>query len=540
MKKYYLLLIACLIFFANTLKAQILNDTIFLSYKIENPAFSANLDSLLRLYSVKEEVRKIIPNPEIFKYIIFDSTATEFDSLSLIIAEKNQKTDRIFPNTNIIKQRVDSLNTVIKLEFNEHVNKFICYFTKEKRIQIEILLGLSENYLPIFDKILAEERLPAELKYLPMVQSALFERAISPSGSSGMWQINYKTAKLYDLEISSFVDERRNPRKAINAVVKYFKEMYEVYRDWNLVIAAYHCEPSNINKAIARSGGIRNYWELYNMLPSNKREILPAFYAMVYLNKYYKKHHIKPRKINIITEGDTVQVTEKLHLAQVAEYFKIPYDRIRDLNSIYKTPIIPYFNKPHQLVLPKGYGKRFLAEKQKIYNYRDSLYFSPKPAVVDVSVRRKNTYTSIKNRVKIYYTVKEGDNSKYIASWFNVTKKDIDKWNNINNNMLKVGQKLLIYVPKNLSSEYRKLEEMTFSQKQQLVKSRKTRSSRYARTYINTNDPNYIYYRVRKGDNMWDIAKKFPGVSYKQIMRLNGLSRYSRLKIGQKLRIKKK
>lgn len=539
MKKICLSLIVCLIFVANILKAQTLNNTIFLSYKIENPTFSTNLDSLLRLYSVKKAVRKITPNPDVFKYIIFDASATEFDTLSFTIAEQNKKAIKIFPNENIIKQRIDSLKTIVKLEYNEHVNKFIQYFTKEKRIQIELLLGLSENYLPIFDKILEEERLPAELKYLPMVQSALFQRATSSSGASGMWQINYKTAKLYDLEISSFVDERRNPRKAIYAVVKYLKEMYKVYGDWNLVIAAYHCQPSNINKAIARSGGIRNYWELYDMLPIDKREMLPAFYAMIYLNKYYKNHQIKPRKIEVETVGDTVEITEKLHLAQVAEYFKLPYEQVLEMNPIYKTPIIPHFSKLYKLVLPKGYGKKFLAEKQKIYTYRDSLYFTPKPAVVDVSTRKKNTYTSIRNRVKIFYTVKEGDNSKYISSWFNVTQKDIEKWNNINN-MMKVGQKLLVYVPRNLASEYRKLEEMTFSQKQQLVKSRKTRRNKHARTYINPNDPNYVYYKVRKGDNMWDIARKFPGVSYRQIMRLNNLSKYSRLKIGQKLRIKKK
>lgn len=429
---------------------------------------------------------------------------------------------------------------VIDLSYNKVVRNFIQMYTEKKRNQVEMMLGLSEYYFPIFEETLDKYDLPHELKYLPIIESALNPVARSRVGATGLWQFMYGTGKQLNLEISSFVDERRDPVKSSDAAARYLKQLFDIYGNWHLAIAAYNCGPGNVNRAIRRSGGKTNYWEIYYRLPRETRGYVPAFIAATYVMNYYIEHNLYPQIPQMPTLVDTVMINNYLHFDQVEATLNMKKDELQALNPMYRINVIPATkNKPYPLVLPNEKIMDFIDKDTSVFAYEHNKYF-PSNTLVTPTENSSGYFTpvDVKGKAKVIYTVKSGDNVGYISSWYKVRLNDLKYRNNINRNMIRAGQKLAIYVSEKDKQKYEKVNGMSFTEKQAMVG--KTVKVAQQKAEPQTSDSNYVYYTVKDGDSIWNIAQKYAGISSDEIMRLNKISNEKGLYVGQKLKIKKK
>ncbi len=498
--------------------------------KAELEDFYDDLDSLLNLWYVKTSIQNTSYG------LVVDTFDTESDT---IIPEFDDST---------YEARLKALHSIIPLTYNNVIRRFIELYTVKRRKQVSVMLGLADYYFPIFENELDKNGLPLELKFMPVIESALNPLARSRAGAIGIWQFIYPTAKLYGLKINSYIDERRDPYLSTQAATKMLKELYAMYGDWLLVIAAYNCGPGNVNKAIRRAKGKRNFWDIYYFLPRETRGYVPAFIAALYTFAYAKEHKIPKTKINLPVATDTIMVKNYIHFGQVSELLGISVQALRELNWQYRRDVIPATPAhPYPLRLPLSYVSKYVELEDSVPHYKDSLYFAYKYASNEPVPKRKyygrKSYfydepvpESNKNLKKLYYTVKPGDNLGYIAKWYHVSVKKIKRWNGLRSHFIKAGQKLAIYVPKNQYSHYKKINSMTFAQKQKTIGEGITAPTAQTKT---TKDGKYIYYKVKRGDNFWTIAKKFPGVSNYDIMKLNGIKDERSLRPGQILKIKK-
>ncbi len=432
--------------------------------------------------------------------------------------------------------RLAAINSPMPYTYNTIVKSHIELYTVRRRELVQNMLGLSKYYFPMIEQELDARQMPMELKYLPIIESALNPKAYSRAGASGLWQFMYYTGKQYGLTINSYVDERRDPYKSTVAAINFLDDLYAIYKDWFLVIAAYNCGPGNVNKAIRRSGGHRDFWKIYYHLPRETRGYVPAFIAATYTFMYAKEHQLyaKPNSLPMVT--DTISVSQPLHFKQVAEMLDVNVDYIRSLNPQYRKDLIPA-GDDYALRLALADASNFAAQEDSIYAHKRNTYF------VDGKSTVKPQYTAYtpdtpKNKATVYYTVKSGDAVGLIADWYDVRTSDLRYWNNIRRNIIRVGQRLRVYVPKNKTDYYGRINNMTFAQKQNL--SSKTVTAN-AQPKVNAPmDAGFEYYTVRSGDNLWSIAKRYSGISNKDLMQLNGLSEKSKLWVGQKLKIRPK
>lgn len=429
--------------------------------------------------------------------------------------------------------RLDSIQSGIPLSFNDIVRNYIEMYTVKKRFQVANMLGLAEYYFPIFEEALDAECMPLELKYLPVIESALNPRAFSRAGACGLWQFMYSTGRMYKLEISSFIDERRDPVLSTKAAVKYLKDLYGTYEDWILVIAAYNCGPGNVNKAIRRSGGKKNYWDIYYNLPRETRGYVPAFIAANYVFSYYKEHGIYPLRPNLPMMCDSIMVEDAVHFEQIAAKLDISVEQLRDLNPQYRVDVIPAgFGKSYALCMPYNHIHDFIDNQDSIFACNRSKYFNDSDRTADPRTRIKaHAHTLSENgRARLVYTVKSGDVPGAIAMKFNVRLADLKYWNNLNKRLtIRPGQKLVVYVPEKKAAQY----------KNKAAYAGKVTNATSA-PQVETIDGEFVYYTVKKGENLWTIAKKYPGVSNRDIMKWNGLtdSDVKGIRPGQKLKIK--
>ncbi len=474
--------------------------------------------------------------------------------------DKSDYTDNIITDVSdsVYRERLSKIMSPIEMTYNQDVKRWLdIYIKKNKRTPA--VIGLMEYYSPIFEEILDAKGLPLEFKYLPIIESALNPRARSRAGATGLWQFMYSTGRMYGLEINSYVDARRDPIAASHAAANFLSDLYTMYNDWTLVLAAYNCGPGNVNKAIRRAKQKTNFWEIYQYLPRETRGYVPAFIAATYVLNYYKEHNIRPIKVDMNLLTDTVMINRKLHFAQISEVLHIPMEEIRELNPQYKKDIIPAHIKSYSLKLPIKYSLEFITLEDSIFAYKDSVLlgikknvaintatkkYSGKKRSYSTSNYTRKAYTppSTKGKTKMYYTVKQGDNFGFIASWYNVGVSDIKYWNNAHNNKLKIGQKITVYVPIKKASYYRQVNALTFTQKQARKGkiSVETAKKTVKDEPVKSND--YVWHKIRKGESLWLIAKNYPGVSDKDIRTLNSLSynETKHLKAGRYLKIKRK
>ena len=482
-------------------------------------------------------------------------------------------------NDSVYFSRITKINSPLPYTYNDKVKGFINLYAVRKRQQVEKMLGLAEFYFPIYEEVLDKYNMPLEIKYLSIVESALNPKAVSRVGATGLWQFMYTTGIMYKLEVNSFVDDRKDPYEATEAAALFLKDLHNLFGDWFLAIAAYNCGPGNVNKAIRRSGGKRTFWEIYPYLPQETRGYVPAFIAASYVFIYHKEHNLYPQQNTLPTMVDTVVLNKELDFASISDVLNVPVDMLRDLNPQYKKDIVPASNKAMFLRLPaqKAYIFGTLIDSMVLV-YEQS--HSPKPVFVQKTVVKpgdsnavvvadksgNNTtdtektaqQTSYSPKIKIRYTVKAGDNLGLVADWFDVSIYSLRRWNALRGNRLNVGQRLTVMVPSDKAAHYKKINTMSKLQKERLANPNYTAPENeevktavnnktvpkkntpvVQNTKTNTSGKNFQYYVVQRGDTLWSIAQRFPGVTVEEIKKLNGIRDNRSLQLGQKLKIQK-
>jgi len=409
--------------------------------------------------------------------------------------------------------RLKAINSFIPLPYNNIVKNHIIYYTQRIPNKIDAILGLSAYYLPQFEEIFDMYDLPKELKIMAIIESALNPRAVSRANAKGMWQFMYRTALQYNLRIDSYVDERLDPIASAHAAAKYLRDSYTIFGDWLLAIASYNCGPGNVNKAIRRAGGSRDFWEVYPYLPRETRGYVPSFVAALYTLNYYRDHRIQPRAIAMPAHVDTFMINRPLHFGQISELLGIPKDEISDHNPQYLNEIIPGNEKGNILRLPYNYTSAFIDAEREIYSYKDSIFFNP------IIYNATKAAAAPGQRNSITHTVKSGETLGHIANRYRVRVSDLQAWNSVRN-IIRPGQRLVIYTSGAPAS------------------SSLSSSSQSRTTASTTQSGGFVMYTVKKGDTLWGISQKFEGVSLNDIMKLNGFTKNSKILPGNRIKIK--
>ena len=333
-------------------------------------------------------------------------------------------------------ERLRALVSPIPLPYNYIVKGYINRYINPRYGTINRILGLSQYYFPIIEDALLREELPIELRALPIIESALQPTAVSPVGAVGLWQFMPSTGKSYGLEINSLVDERRDPVRATEAACRYLKDLYAIYNDWTLAIAAYNCGPGNVNKAIARSGG-KTFWEIYDYLPRETRGYVPAFIGATYAYAYHQLHDIEPTEAPIPLSVDTVRIDHLMHFQQIASTIDLPVETLRLLNPQYKLDIVPATTKAYTLVLPQRNVSQYIAHEAEIRG-KDSLYLKEYINPANIEKKRQQQSGTV-------YVVKRGDTLGAIARRYHVTVSQLMRWNKLKSaHKLRIGQRLRI------------------------------------------------------------------------------------------------
>lgn len=347
-------------------------------------------------------------------------------------------------------ERLSRLPNVMEMPYNEIVQKFIDRYTGRLRHSVSYMLGASNFYIPIFEEALEAYGLPLELKYLPVIESALNPKATSHAGAAGLWQFMVATGKQYGLEINSLIDERRDPIKSSYAAAHYLKDLYNIFGDWSLVIAAYNCGPENINKAIHRADGQADYWKIYPYLPRETRGYVPAFIAANYVMNYYCEHNICPMRTTLPAKTDTVVVSKDVHLKQIADVCGIDIEELRTLNPQYRRDIVNGNNKPSVIRLPANATNTFIANEDSIYRYETDALLTRR-SLVEVESSKYTTSKSRKRKSsrrsrtrKKSVTVRSGDTLSEIAERHHTTVKKLRQLNGIKGNNIRAGKKIRV------------------------------------------------------------------------------------------------
>ncbi|HUX55639.1 MAG TPA: transglycosylase SLT domain-containing protein [Bacteroidales bacterium] len=512
--RYTLLLITI---FLATLNANALSvsDTIIINSDNTTERITRDLDSLINIWYVKMAINDV---PGGFQG---DTTVLQFPD-------------------SVYSDRLSKINSIISLPYNNIIRNHIHVYTIKKRDQFSAILGLTDYYFAMIEDIFDSYGLPAELKYMAVIESALNPNAVSRMGATGLWQFMYSTGRSYGLTINSVVDDRRDPVKSTHAAARYIKDLYGMYNDWILVIAAYNCGPGNVNKAIRRSGNKKDYWQIFYRLPRETRGYIPQYVAATYAVNYYAEHNIKPLPLNIPVATDTIMINKDIHLSQISEVMGIPLKELRALNPQYRTGLVPGASKPLSIMLPMNHLGDFIDLADTIMDYKSDIYLN-KSNLIANPTRSSYLPADIKGKTKIIYTVKEGDNLGYISEWYKVGLSELRYWNNVYRNTIRIGQKLVIYVSPARSEYFSKINSMTFAEKQNMIgKMVPFNANPIESSAPSESEGEFVIYTVRYGDTIWDIVKMYDNVTTSQVLSLNNISDPGKIKVGQRLKIKKK
>jgi membrane-bound lytic murein transglycosylase D len=344
----------------------------------------------------------------------------------------------------VIAYRLSILESEIPLELNEYVKPYINLYTVRKRVLSQRVLAWSNYYFPMFEEALDRANMPMELKYLAVIESALNPMATSPVGAAGMWQFMAPTGRMYGLTTTSIYDERRDVQKSTEAAIKYLRNSYRIYGDWLLVIASYNCGPGNVNKAIRKAGGVKNFWAIQEYLPRETRGYVPAFVAATYMMSYAAEHNLYPEEnIEMTLHTDTIHVDASYNLSALAKSLDMSMEEIQYFNPALKRGVIPYHKEKVALTLPYEKAIRFASINDSTYRKttNEMLIAKNQQIAMEKKAVASNTKTAIKGNT---YIVKKGDSLGKIASKYNVKETDIRKWNNLKSTRINVGDKLII------------------------------------------------------------------------------------------------
>ena len=464
----------------------------------------------------------------------------------------------------ILEKRIEKLNlqTPIELVFNTKVKNYIHLYAVKKRNLTSRMLGLAELYFPMFEEQLDKYDIPLEMKYLAVVESALNPTAGSRMGAKGLWQFMYGTGKVYGLKVTSFTDDRYDPLKETIAACEHMRDLYDIYENWSLVMAAYNSGPGNVNKAIRRAGGVKSYWAIWPFLPRETRGYVPAFIAVNYVMSYAPEHNIYPVHPGILYNGiDSVTINDVVSFEQIHEMLEVPMKDLKFLNPRYKKGFIPYTDdKEYILWLPNEYIGEFINNEKEIYAYKTKKGIEKDKLLAEIKKSKERT---------IHY-VRSGENLGLIAKKYHVYISQLKAWNNLRGSTIYPGQKIVVYpsAPYSRSVSYaspstkapdgihvvKSGESLGIIAKKYRCSisdlkswNNLNRNTIYPNQKLKVNKPDsktisgtkveYIYHTVRKGDTLWEIAQEYEGVTVTQIKELNNIRNSKRLKPGQKLKV---
>jgi len=489
---------------------------------------------------------------------------TDRDSLNVYGFALNEVPS--YPDS-VMAARIDSLNmeTTVELAFNRVVKDYIYLYANKKRDLSARMLGLAEVYFPLFEEQLDRFDIPLEMKYLAIVESALNPTAGSRAGAKGLWQFMYGTGKVYGLRVTTLIDERFDPYQATIAACEHMRDLYDIYGDWSLVMAAYNSGAGNVNKAIRRSGGIKSYWGIWPFLPRETRGYVPAFIAVYYVMTHATEHNIYPVHPGILYhEIDTVTVHDVLSFDQISEMLGVPMDQLKLLNPLYKKSIIPYTDDERFFVtLPKEYVGDFINNEQDLYAY-----------VTRKGTEKKKILAEIKKaQERTIHIVRSGENLGLIARKYHVYVSQLKAWNNMRRSTIYPGQRLVVYpsarynpsvapkqqtaststapngthtvrngenlglIAKKYGCSVNQIKSWNNLHKSTIHPGQKLKVSKPASSVQADKNAEYVYHTVKAGDTLWDIAQMYDGVTVNQIKQLNNITNARRLKPGDKIRI---
>lgn len=437
--------------------------------------------------------------------LFFEASSFTTDTQLLNVLKLGRDSIPVFTD-NQYRDRIAKLdvNTPFRLVYNDAVRKYIDAYTNRHREKVSYMLGLAELYFPLFEETLDRYNLPLEFKYLAIVESALNPKARSRSGAMGLWQFMYRTGKIYDLNTTSYMDDRSDPYKATEAACQYFQYLYAMFGNWELVLAAYNGGPGTLNKAIRRSGGKRDFWELRPYLPVETQGYVPAFIAVNYVMKNASLHNIYPVRPDFFSfDLDTVVVHRRLNLEHVSDALEIPFEQLTFLNPTLRTSIVPATEEGVVITLPKKKIGVFMANSATFYDVA-------RPAV-SVAYVAASSSASANDGDRQTHKVRKGETLSSIASRYRCGVNDICAWNGIKGHIIREGQILVLYTDPAVAAEK-------------------------ARSAQQDGSGGTNYHVVQQGDTLWDIAKR-NGLSVQELKELNGLGNQNQLKIGQKLKV---
>ncbi|MFK8045349.1 MAG: transglycosylase SLT domain-containing protein [Crocinitomicaceae bacterium] len=421
-------------------------------------------------------------------------------------------------NDTIYFQRLDELanSTPFDARNNPEVLKTIKYFVSKRNRYTSVIIGRSKLYFPMFETILSKHNLPLELKYLPIIESALIPNNKSWAGATGLWQIMYPTGRSLGLHADSYVDDRSHPEKSTEAACQYLKYLYNLYGDWELALSAYNCGPGNVNKAIRRAGNQTNYWAIRPFLPRETQQYVPNFYAALYMMTYFESHQIIPKQATVyFHQIDTVCLKQSVRISHIDSILGIPATDFKKLNPQYKTDIIPETEPAQCIALPINKLTAFFEKEQELYTYQTYLESIGENYVI---LQKKKIH-----KVTPDQTLAD------VAFIYDVSLQDIREWNGLRNSTIYPGQKIVIMIP-----EKRVIQE--FDQSNISSKSAKQSAKSSSRPTTTSPSGHYKYYTLKSGESLWTVSQKL-GINFADLQAMNKDLNPKRMKPGQKIKV---
>ncbi|MFV5690851.1 LysM peptidoglycan-binding domain-containing protein [Flavobacterium sp. LT1R49] len=489
------------------------------------------LDSIKKTF-VKDEMASCVDSlwmKELTNLDLFNNITDDIKNINI-----DEKVDYELP-TELLKERLAAMDakSPFNIEYNQGLENIIKSFLKYRKKSFERLMAISEYYFPLFEEALAKQNVPLEIKYLAVVESALNPKAVSRVGATGLWQFMYQTGKQYGLKIDSYIDERSDALKASESAAQYMSNMYKIFGDWDLVLASYNSGPGNVSKAIRRSGGQQNYWNIRKNLPKETQGYVPAFLATMYIYEYHTAHGIKPdRAIIKHFATDTIRIKKQMSFKQISDLLDVPVAQLQLLNPSYKLNVIPFYHdENHFLRLPQDKIAVFVSNEDRIYAYAEhELTLREKPFQVTKAIVVRDTMNYTTERITLpktkYYKVKRGDNLSEIADKYDVAISDIKKWNKLRSNAVPYGKSLKIISEQSVLRTVRKEPKVETVPTETISESRRVATSevKVNKEELDSNpERKDIEYVVQKGDNLGNIAKKF-GSTLTDLQQWNSLS----------------